>query len=114
VQTYGKAQLKTGSFVADLYAVRNTPLCHDFILKNDQFNQDRFRTNIGKRWKQSCFEQDSNARQRSADCMADDNTAMRLGYATSSQIALQRMMMEQGLTLCGTGTLGGSGCKWVI
>eukprot|EP01051_Picozoa_sp_SAG22_P006449 SAG22_NODE_423_length_10665_cov_7.110543_2_plen_44_part_00 len=43
--------------------------------------------------------------------MADDNTAMRLGYGTSSQIALQRWMMEQGLTLCGTGKLGGSGCK---
>ena len=53
---------------------------------------------------------DSNARQRSADCMADDNTAMRLGYATSSQIALQRWAMEQGLTLCGAGTLGGGGC----
>jgi hypothetical protein len=54
---------------------------------------------------------DSNARQRSADCMADDNTGMRLGYATSSQIALQRWMMLQGLTLCGTGKLGGGSCR---
>ena len=54
---------------------------------------------------------DSNARQRSVDCMADDNTGMRLGYATSSQIALQRWMMEQGLTLCGTGKLGVGTCR---
>ena len=57
---------------------------------------------------------DSNARQRSVDCMADDNTGMRLGYATSSQLALQRWMMKQGLTLCGTGTLGGGGCRCVL
>eukprot|EP01050_Picozoa_sp_SAG11_P018783 SAG11_NODE_2894_length_2858_cov_1.730700_2_plen_818_part_00 len=56
---------------------------------------------------------DSNARQRSADCMADDNTGMRLGYATSSQIALQRWMMQQALTLCGTGQLGGGQCRCV-
>ena len=54
---------------------------------------------------------DSNARQRSVDCMADDNTGMRLGYATSSQIALQRWAMEQALTVCGTGMLGGGGCR---
>ena len=54
---------------------------------------------------------DSNARQRSTDCMADDNTAMRLGYATSSQVVLQRWMLMQGLTLCGTGKLGGGECR---
>ena len=38
---------------------------------------------------------DSNARQRSADCMADDTVAMRLAYATSGSLALQRFMMKQ-------------------
>ena len=30
------------------------------------------------------------SRQRSVDCMADDNTAMRLAYATSASLAPQR------------------------
>ena len=38
---------------------------------------------------------DSNARQRSADCAADDVTAMRTHYATSTQLALQRFQVEQ-------------------
>lgn len=59
---------------------------------------------------------DSNARQRSADCMADDNVAMRLAYATSGSLALQRFMMKQALTLCGTGSLGSGGCRaeWTV
>ena len=52
---------------------------------------------------------DSNARQRSADCMADDNTAMRLAYATSAQLALQRYAMQQALTFCGSLTASGGG-----
>ena len=54
---------------------------------------------------------DSNARQRSADCMADDNVAMRLAYGTSGSLALQRFMMRQALTLCGAGKLGGGHCR---
>ena len=66
---------------------------------------------------------DSNARQRSADCMADDTTAMRLSYATSSQLALQRYAMQQALTVCGTlirpGSSGGGGAQschaeWIV
>lgn len=59
---------------------------------------------------------DSNARQRSADCMADDNTAMRLAYATSSSLALQKFAMKQALTLCGTGKLGSGHCRaeWTV
>ena len=59
---------------------------------------------------------DSNARQRSADCMADDSVAMRLAYATSGSLALQRYMMKQALTLCGTGKLGSGGCRaeWTV
>ena len=59
---------------------------------------------------------DSNARQRSADCMADDNVAMRLAYATSGSLALQRFMMKQALTLCGTGKLGSGTCRaeWTV
>ena len=45
---------------------------------------------------------DSNARQRSFDCMADDNTAMRLLYATTPQLALQRLQLKQALTACGS------------
>ncbi len=36
---------------------------------------------------------DSNARQRSVDCMDDDDAAMRLAHATSSQLALERYAM---------------------
>jgi alpha-L-rhamnosidase len=59
---------------------------------------------------------DSNARQRSADCMADDNVAMRLAYATSGSLALQQFMMKQALTLCGTGKLGAGTCRaeWTV
>ena len=52
---------------------------------------------------------DSNARQRSVDCMADDNTAMRLSYGTSSQLALQRYAMLQALTVCGSLAAPGGG-----
>ena len=45
---------------------------------------------------------DSNARQRSVDCMADDHTAMRLAYATSAELGLQRYAMLQALTVCGS------------
>ena len=59
---------------------------------------------------------DSNARQRSADCMADANTAMRLAYSTSSSLALQNWAMKQALTLCGNGRLGKGGCRaeWTV
>ena len=52
---------------------------------------------------------DSNARQRSADCMADDNTAFRLAYATSAELALQRYAMLQALTVCGSLAKPGAG-----
>ena len=41
---------------------------------------------------------DSNARQRSIDCAADDVTAMRGQYATSTEMALQRFHSEQLLS----------------
>eukprot|EP00039_Didymoeca_costata_P023297 m.6621 g.6621 ORF g.6621 m.6621 type:complete len:1050 (+) comp3560_c0_seq1:189-3338(+) len=40
---------------------------------------------------------DSNARQRSVDCQADDVTAMMGQYATSEQLALQRFAIEQSI-----------------
>ena len=40
---------------------------------------------------------DSNARQRSPDCMADDVTAMQSQYATSSEIALQPYATDQSI-----------------
>lgn len=40
---------------------------------------------------------DSNARQRSADCMADDVTAMHSQWAVSDQLALQAYAIEQGM-----------------
>jgi hypothetical protein len=48
--------------------------------------------------------------------MADDNVAMRLAYATSGSLALQRFMMKQALTLCGTGKLGSGTCRaeWTV
>ena len=52
---------------------------------------------------------DSNARQRSVDCMADDNTAMRLAYGTSAELALQRYAMLQALTVCGSLAKAGGG-----
>jgi alpha-L-rhamnosidase len=38
---------------------------------------------------------DSNARQRSPGCVADDVTQMRSQYATSSELSLQRFALEQ-------------------
>ena len=38
---------------------------------------------------------DSNARQRSADCTADDVTAMQTQYATSTELSLQRYALQQ-------------------
>jgi len=58
---------------------------------------------------------DSNARQRSTDCMADDNTAMRTLYATSGQLALQRNQMLQAFTACGTiGKDHGCRAEWTV
>lgn len=42
---------------------------------------------------------DSNARQRSADCLADDQTAARGTYAVSGSLALQRYAMEQAIAV---------------
>ena len=42
--------------------------------------------------------------------MADDNTAMRLAYATSTSLALQKWALQEALTACGTGRLGHGGC----
>ena len=52
---------------------------------------------------------DSNARQRSIDCVADDVTAMRGQYATSAELALQRFHIEQ---LLGSGP--SSRVDWAI
>lgn len=41
---------------------------------------------------------DSNARQRSADCMADDVTAMQSHYATTTQVALQYYATQQAIS----------------
>lgn len=46
---------------------------------------------------------DSNARQRSADCMADDTTACQAQYATSGELALPRFMTEQIMDFAPTG-----------
>ena len=46
---------------------------------------------------------DSNARQRSVDCVADDVTAMKGQYATGTETALQRFAIEQ---LLGVGPSG--------
>jgi len=40
---------------------------------------------------------DSNARQRSVDCQADDVTAMQVQWAVSDQLALQRYAIEQAV-----------------
>ena len=41
------------------------------------------------------FYADSNTRQRSLDCMADDTTAALNHYATTSELALPRMVSAQ-------------------
>ena len=41
---------------------------------------------------------DSNARQRSVDCMADDVTAMQSHYATTTQVALQYYATQQAVS----------------
>ena len=59
---------------------------------------------------------DSNSRQRSTDCMADDNTAMRLAFATGppSMSGLNRHMLLQSWGTCGTIANQSCTAEWTV
>ena len=57
---------------------------------------------------------DSNSRQRSASCIADDVTSMEIQYAATDQLALQRYATEQVLAVTGPQDTTGGRPDWAI
>lgn len=60
------------------------------------------------------FIADSNTRQRSIDCMADDTTAILSFYATTPELALPRMVMSQIMAIGSEGYLSPNWADWTI
>ena len=57
---------------------------------------------------------DSNSRQRSTNCVADDVTSMELQYTVTDQLALQRYATEQVLAFTGPGDTTGGRPDWAV
>ena len=57
---------------------------------------------------------DSNTRQRSFDCMADNNVAALNHYSTTSELALPRMMSAQVMAIGETGYVSGNWADWTV
>ena len=57
---------------------------------------------------------DSNTRQRSFDCMADNNVAALNHYSTTSELALPRMMSAQVMAIGEQGYISGNWCDWTV
>jgi hypothetical protein len=57
---------------------------------------------------------DSNTRQRSFDCMADDNVAALSHYSTTTELALPRMMAAQVMSIGPTGYISGNWADWTV
>ena len=57
---------------------------------------------------------DSNTRQRSFDCMADNNVAALSHYSTSSELALPRMMSAQQMAIGDSGYISGNWADWTV
>lgn len=60
------------------------------------------------------FIADSNTRQRSPDCMADDTTAILSFYATTSEMALPRMVASQIMSFGPVGYISGDWADWTV
>jgi hypothetical protein len=57
---------------------------------------------------------DSNTRQRSFDCMADDNVAALSHYTTTTELALPRMMAAQIMSIGEQGYISGNWADWTV
>ena len=57
---------------------------------------------------------DSNTRQRSFDCMADDTVAALSHYHTTSELALPRMMAAQIMSIGDHGYISGNWADWTV
>lgn len=60
------------------------------------------------------FYADSNTRQRSIDCMADDTTAALNHYGTTTELAFPRMTAGQIMGITGLGYLSSNWADWTI
>jgi hypothetical protein len=60
------------------------------------------------------FYADSNTRQRSIDCMADDTTAALNHYGTTTELAFQRMTAGQIMGITALGYISGNWADWTI
>jgi hypothetical protein len=60
------------------------------------------------------FYADSNTRQRSIDCMADDTAAALNQYATTTELAFQRMTAAQIMGITAVGYVSGNWADWTI
>jgi hypothetical protein len=60
------------------------------------------------------FYADSNTRQRSIDCMADDTTAALNQYATTSELALPRMVSAQIMAIGAQGYISPNWADWTV
>ena len=60
------------------------------------------------------FFSDSNTRQRSLDCMADDTTAALAHYATTTELALPRLVSAQIMTLGVAGYVSPNWADWTV
>ena len=60
------------------------------------------------------FFADSNTRQRSIDCMADDTTAALSQYGTTTELAFQRMTAAQIMGITQLGYISGNWADWTI
>ena len=57
---------------------------------------------------------DSNTRQRSFDCMADNNVAALNHYSTTTELALPRMMAAQHMAIGDTGYISPDWADWTV
>ena len=57
---------------------------------------------------------DSNTRQRSFDCMADNNVAALNHYATTTELALPRMMAAQQMAIGDAGYVSPNWADWTV
>ena len=54
------------------------------------------------------------ARQRSFDCMADDNVAALSHYSTTTELALPRMMAAQVMAIGERGYISPNWADWTV
>ena len=57
---------------------------------------------------------DSNTRQRSFDCMADNNVAALNHYSATTELALPRMMAAQAMAIGEAGYVSGDWADWTV